>query len=310
MTFPLGHRVAWREHEGHVLVGVENFDAIDCETCRFAHVIPVPSEQALTAYYRTSFYEESKPDYFDVAERDRQWKNIGFDSKLQMLESAIDSAKTRRILDIGSGPGHFLLRAKERGWTAVGVEASPAAAECSRRLNIEVYEGYFNGREGLNLGYFNAIHMQHVLEHVPDPADLLRRLTELLLPGGAICLEVPNDFSIVQEVLHTEMNFPAWWVAPPEHLNFFSRDSLTLLLRSSGYEPVEWTSQFPIDLALIAGVDYVNDPAVGSSIHDFRKALEVNLTKYGPHGLVKEMYKALLDVGLGRQLVVVARRKA
>lgn len=311
MVFPLGERISWNKHSGHILVSVEGYDAIDCEICQFIHVVPLPSAEELEEYYRTSFYEESKPDYFDSAERDREWLNIGYDMKLEMIEEALEEApetrKTgRRVLDIGSGPGYFLRRAEENGWSAVGLEASPAAVNFSRGLGVEVHHGYFSGAatpEGL--GTFDAIHMQHVLEHAPDPAKFLDRLATLLKAGGVICIEVPNDFSGVQEILYTSMNFPAWWVAPPEHLNYWNKKSLDAFLASCGFAAKSWTSQFPIDLALIAGIDYVKNPQLGRKLHQHRVRLE-QVSSRQP-SLLRSIYSSLLEHGLGRELVVVAQ---
>ena len=310
MAFPLGERRCWKSHRGYTLVQVEEYDAIDCESCGFIHVVPIPSAEELADYYRTKFYEDSKPDYFVKAERDRNWLNIDYDMKLVMLDEALEASlehaeSPRRILDIGSGPGHFLVRAKRQGWAALGLEASPAAVEFARSLGADVHEGYFDGTGMDDLGKFEAIHMQHVLEHAPDPVQLLSGLRELLRPGGAVCVEVPNDFSVVQEVLHCRMGFPAWWVAPPEHLNYFSKASLGELLTRSGFSAVHWTSQFPVDLALVSGLDYVRDPSVGSEVHEWRMRLETRLAEARPE-LLRDLYTKLLEVGIGRQLIVVA----
>ena len=311
MAFPLGERTAWKAHVGHILISVEGYDAIQCETCGFVHVVPLPSAQELEEYYRTSFYEESKPDYFASAERDREWLNFGYDMKLDMLEEALaplanDPAEPRRVLDIGSGPGHFLLRANERGWNAVGLETSPAAVKFSRALGVDVHEGYFHGTEMPEIGQFDAIHMQHVLEHVPHPVEFLEGLSSLIKPGGAVCIEVPNDFSIVQDILHNSMNLPAWWVAPPEHLNYFDKDSLESALTRCGFDSFDWTSQFPMELAIVSGLDYLRAPSLGHEVHHHRVVLERSLSQFDP-ALLRKLYASLLEHGFGRQIIAVAR---
>lgn len=312
MSFPLGERVSWQGHEGHVVASVDAFDAIRCERCAYIHVVPLPSAQDLDDYYQSTFYEESKPEYFESAERDREWLNVGFDMKLDMLDETIGQPRDGsdappRILDIGSGPGHFLLRAKERGWEAVGLEASSAAVGFSRNLGVEVHQGYFDGSPLHGLGRFDVIHMQHVLEHVLDPVALLCGLEGLLHPEGVLCIEVPNDFSVVQKILHTDLGYPAWWVAPPEHLNYFDKAALEALIARSGFAAINWSSQFPIDLALVAGFDYVRHPELGRSVHQSRIRLEKALSR-ADSGLLRKIYAALIEVGIGRELIVIARR--
>ena len=315
MAFPLGERISWKDHAGPILVSVDGYDAIQCETCQFIHVVPLPSAEELEEYYRTSFYEESKPDYFESAERDREWLNIGYDMKLEMIDEALGERPNapeneRRVLDIGSGPGHFLRRAEERGWSAVGLEASPAAVNFSRNLGMKVHQGYFRpGTTFEGLGEFDAIHMQHVLEHTPDPVGLLGALTTHLKPRGVVCVEVPNDFSEIQHILYGSKGFPAWWVAPPEHLNYWGKASLERTLLSSGFVPADWSSQFPIDVALLLGFDYVRDPKLGHEVHQRRKQFESALQERSA-GLLRRLYRSLLEAGLGRELVVVAARTA
>jgi SAM-dependent methyltransferase len=292
-----------------VLASVEGYDAVQCEVCAFIHVVPLPTSDELREYYATNFYEESKPDYLESASRDREWLNIGYDTKLDMLEEALEldprRAVTRpRILDIGSGPGHFLLRAKERGWEAVGLEAAPAAVEFSRRSGLEVHQGYFEGVDRWNLGSFDAVHMQHVLEHVPDPRQLLDGVRRMMKPNSAVCIEVPNDFSVIQEVVFTGMDFPPWWVAPPEHLNYFSKEALTQILRRCSFTDFSWSTQFPIDMLLLAGVDYVRDVSLGKKAHSSRVDFETVLVSKGMKSLLIEFYARLVNSGLGRELIV------
>ena len=314
VAFPLGEGISWNDHTVHILVSVDRYDAIQCATCQFIHVVPLPSAQELEEYYRTSFYEESKPDYFDEAERDREWLNIGYDMKLEMIDEALGEAQNapqgeRRVLDIGSGPGHFLRRAEERGWSAVGLEASPAAVDFSRGYGVKVHQGYFDGTTVVKeLGQFDAIHMQHVLEHTRDPIAFLKGLASLLRPGGVICVEVPNDFSPVQSILHSSEGFPAWWVAPPDHLNYFSKDSLADAFGRCGFAPASWASQFPMDLALLAGIDYVQHPSLGKVVHEARVRLEKRVSVVNK-ALLRSLYSAMLEVGIGREIIAVARQR-
>ena len=312
MVFKTKERQSWKHHVGQVLVTEKGYRAIDCETCDFIHIIPLPTSAELQDYYEKQFYEDSKPDYFIRAAEDRLWLNIGYDTKLDMIEDSVKTSsrlkkQQLRILDVGSGPGHFLLRAKERGWAAVGLEASPAAVEYSRGIGVEVHHGFFFEEDEWGLGDFDAIHMQHVLEHVSNPVATLQALHGLLKPSGVLCLEVPNDFSPIQELLFKSMEFPAWWVAPPEHLNYFSKSSLDTVLRECLYDPVAWTTAFPIELALVLGFNYVADSAVGRQVHEFRKSLELSLVAHGRADILRHVYDSLLSAGLGRQLIVVAR---
>jgi SAM-dependent methyltransferase len=139
----------------------------------------------------------------------------------------------RHILDIGSGPGHFLDRARLRGWTPTGVEPSPVAAEHSRARQLTVVNDFFDARLAKELGEFDAIHVGNVLEHVPDAPGTLDAAIASLGKGGLISICAPNDYSALQDALRRVHDFPPWWVAPPQHLNYFTFDTLESLLATA-----------------------------------------------------------------------------
>ncbi len=47
------------------------------------------------------------------------------------------------------------------------------------------------------------IHMNNVLEHIPDPHQFLMLAYEILKPAGLICITVPNDYNPLQKVVVT-----------------------------------------------------------------------------------------------------------
>ena len=107
-------------------------------------------------------------------------------------------APRRRLLDIGCGPGFFLKVAKERGWSAEGIEPSRQAAAHARSLGLDVIEEFFNRQACANLGRYDVVHLNNVLEHIPNPMEIVRLARDLLTSGGILCINVPNDFSPFQ----------------------------------------------------------------------------------------------------------------
>jgi SAM-dependent methyltransferase len=78
------------------------------------------------------------------------------------------------------------------------------------------------------------ISMQHLLEHLPDPVDGLRRCRELLEPGGQLVISVPNIDSMEARV------FGRRWmgIEIPRHLNHFARPTLHSMLDAAGFEAI------------------------------------------------------------------------
>jgi SAM-dependent methyltransferase len=149
--------------------------------------------------------------------------------------------------------------------------------------------------------------MSEVLEHLPDPRSTFGLVDALLRPGGLVCTVTPNGYSPFQDTPRRVCGFEPWWVAPLHHLNYFSFDSLHRLL-SSCFELVWEQATFPIDLFLLMGDDYVGDGELGRACHARRKAFELNLERAGLGQLSRDLYRALARLGLGREIVMVARK--
>ena len=279
---------------------------IECTSCGYKHVVPIPTQDELEHVYREDYYSNEKPLYLEEHQEDLEWWNLVYDERYDYLESQVPGA-TRRILDVGSGPGYFLLRGKSRGWTTVGIEPSTRAAAHSQGLGLDIREGFLNEAMVGSLGTFDVVYLHEVLEHIPHPMSLLSTVTHLLNPQGIVCVIVPNDYNPIQKALRTEMNVSPWWVAPPHHINYFDHDSLLHVLEKQGFQILYRHSTFPIELFLLMGLNYLGDSTVGRMVHGQRKTMEMNLTKIGCANLKQATYQMFAQQGIGREAVIYAR---
>ena len=297
----------WKEHAGAVLDTREGFEVLDCESCGFKHVVPLPSPAELDEVYTHEFYSRDKPLYLERRREDREWWDLVYSDRYETIEELLGSSEGR-ILDIGSGAGFFLAHGRQRGWETLGIEPSRQAAAHARELGVEVVEGLLNAELARDIGNFDAVHMSQVLEHIPDPCAALELVHSLLRPGGLVCLTVPNDYSPLQFALREARGFDPWWVAPPHHLNYFDTASLRRLVESRGFEPLREEGSFPMELFLLMGDNYIGDDSLGRACHAKRKSLEQTLHAAGLASLKRELYRRLGELGLGRELVLIARR--
>ncbi len=138
------------------------------------------------------------------------------------------------LLDIGCGNGRFLMLAQEMGWNAEGIDFDSKAVETALERGLVVRQG---GIEILSKEQekYDVITLSHVIEHVPDPLNLLRSIYRLLKPGGSLWLETPNLASLGHQ------RFRENWrgLEPPRHLVLFTSDSLRLALRQAGFEMIK-----------------------------------------------------------------------
>jgi SAM-dependent methyltransferase len=294
-------------HAGPEIAAANDFRVVDCETCGFAHALPLPDPEELARTHRDDYYTETKPSYLIHALEDRDWLTLGCDDRLDLIADHLP-AERGRLLDIGAGPGLFLARAAERGFSVTGIEPSRQAAAFARARGLPVHETFFTDEVAKSIGRFEAVHMMNMLEHVPDAAGFVARAGSVLAPGGVICVGVPNDFNPLQKTLRALRGFAPWWVAPPHHLNYFDFDSLEGLLWRLGFAPKARLTSFPMELFLCLGENYVGNETEGRACHVKRKAFDHDLERAAP-GARRALYRALATAGFGREAIVLATKE-
>ena len=298
----------WQNHTGPILDSVKEFDVIDCEDCGFAHVIPLQSEKEYARYYEEEFYQ-SQIDYIKNHTEDLEWWSIEHNEKYDLFDRALAERDPKRILDIGSGPGYFLRVGKDRGWDVTGIEpGKPAYQFSTEKLGLNIFNGLFSAENYIYFGQFDVIHMNNVLEHIPEPRPFLTLAYEIIEPGGLICVTVPNDYNPLQKVVVTYLKKDPWWVVPREHVNYFDCKSLSRLMLSVGFNIIYTTSSFPLELFLLMGDDYIGNSQIGRKIHGKRKLFDLAMYKTGNTGLRRQIYNKLSELGLGREITVIGKK--
>lgn len=293
------------EHYGEIIDSKDGFDVIECKACGFKHVIPIPTSEELDKLYKEEFYSTEKPTYFKSTEEDLEWWEMTYRNYYKMFEKYCPK-KNRRLLEIGSGPGYFLKCGKELDWDVFGFEPSKQAFEYSQKFGVKVINKFFDEKSIKEYGKFNVVYMNTVIEHLPDPISIIKMAKKLLRSNGIICIISPNDYNPLQNILRDNLSYNPWWVAPPQHINYFDFKSIKNILERLGFEIIESTGTFPMEYFLLSGDNYVGNDKLGRKCHSKRKAFEINMYKYGNEHL-NRIYKNLANDGIGREFVVIGR---
>lgn len=297
------------QHNGPIIYKGEKFSIVDCVECGFKHILPLPSLEDIEEFYGTFFYENLWPDAIKNSSKDLEWDRVGFKEKYDKLEELLSDAKARTLLDIGSGAGYFLQYGEERKWNVMGMEPNETAFKFSTEyLNLDIKKSNFDKGNYNQFGTFDVVTLNKVFEHLVNPQNTLSLVHKILKPNGLICITVPNDFNPLQEIVCDYYDKEQWWIDPKEHVNYFDKDSLQRLLDKNGFKTEFITSEFPLELFILMGDDYVNDSEIGKTIHNKRKKLELIFEKSGNTPLKREIYNNLLSLGLGRELIIYARK--
>jgi SAM-dependent methyltransferase len=197
----------------------------------------------------TELYEElRKFDWYYMADK---WE---FDQAVRDLRGS------RRILEIGSGPGLFVEKVLRecKGSLIRGLELNGAAFQEARRKNLPLEQKDL--REIAVQGEtFDAVCSFQVLEHVSQPRPFLESMVKVLSPGGKLILCAPNRDGYLKHEYNL-LNLPPHHMTRWNAFTFkFLEGLFPLKLRSLRYEPLAhyhvpgyvwgytqyWASRFP-----------------------------------------------------------------
>jgi len=241
--------------------GVWNIRKCATADCGLAWLDPVPIEEDIGKAYQ-GYYTHSQPEPGPSLLRDTVWgvwhaylgKRFGYTqgvggpwkraaAPLALLHPGgrdeLDSAamylpapaKPARVLDVGCGSGVALARMKSLGWEVEGVEVDPDAVQAGRARGIPVRHGTLQAQNYPD-DSFDAVYSAHVIEHVHDPAALLRECGRVLKPGGTLVILTPNMAS------YGHRKYGQAWLNldPPRHLVLFSASPLRRMAEKAGLE--------------------------------------------------------------------------
>jgi 2-polyprenyl-3-methyl-5-hydroxy-6-metoxy-1,4-benzoquinol methylase len=197
-------------------------DIYFCRDCGLARSVPPLDAEGIEDLYR----DVEDPEYFASESERRE----SFRAALARIEELGLVRAPGRLLEIGSSVGLFLEEAQRRGWDARGIEPSRWAAETARARGLAVFNGTLSEfvPEG---GPFDLVVSWDVWEHLEDPVAAMRSAYGLLRPGGLFVFTTVNLGGLGRKLFRGRW---PWFMRM--HLHYFTRESLTRMARSSGFE--------------------------------------------------------------------------
>lgn len=138
-----------------------------------------------------------------------------------------------RWIDVGVGNGAFLFTAAEYGFDAVGIDKRHYLLGPIKEYGYNVEHA-----DAMEYDYTDAsvVVLADILEHVPNPKALLKRIREKL--DGALFVSCPNMDCVSWKYLDKDGTNPYW--AELEHYHNFTRKRLEALLKECGFTPVNY----------------------------------------------------------------------
>jgi 2-polyprenyl-3-methyl-5-hydroxy-6-metoxy-1,4-benzoquinol methylase len=234
------------------LVGTSNGNHIvRCRRCGLCYVDPrrrpEVSKERDEAYYSVPGRELSPQSHWDAGSRG------AFQATLEMIRKQVPFG---RVLDIGAGGGYFLQAMRQAGYEVEGFEPSAGACEfASQHFGLRLKCGAL--ATGLfSPDYFQIVTILNVLEHTPNPAEVLSIARTILSANGLLVITVPNLL----------FGLPVLWIHKilgdsvfghdyrrsvsvfhvPDHLYLFSPATLRALLQRAGFTDITVFNAVPV----------------------------------------------------------------
>jgi SAM-dependent methyltransferase len=258
---PAGDQDVLRDNDVHCMCGADRFTTV--------HMYFAPPEgevrfarHAAGAYRRevfrcslcghfvsvhamddAGFYEG---DYVDATYGNSAGLRAHFDRIIGLAPSKSDNAgRVRRVsafardylgqaagspsvIDVGSGLCVFLHGMKAAGWTCTALDPDERAAQHARDVvGVTALRADFLTAD--NLGTYDLVTFNKVLEHLKDPIAMLARAARCLAAGGLVYVELPDGEAAAAEGFGREEFFV-------EHYHVFSAASIAVLAARAGFE--------------------------------------------------------------------------
>ena len=159
-----------------------------CQNCGLVQLKDVPNELDLFEFYkskyRVEYRKQDRPSPKHVYRAGAQAI-----SRLKKIRPFI--RENTKLLDIGSGGGEFTYLASRMGADASGIDPSSGYLEFGKiHYSIDVEQKQISQLEDTQS--YQIVTMFHVLEHLPNPLKVIRKVHQILKVGGLFVIEVPN----------------------------------------------------------------------------------------------------------------------
>ena len=203
---------------------------VRCPLCAMLFANPVEAQ-----FVDGAFYDRlAAPYYLSPDKLEGDYASVRFARELRLFRRL---CRKGEVLDVGCSTGAFLHELARRfpgDYATMGTDVAGPALDYAASCGVPVLrEAFLEHDFGVNR--FDAITFWAVLEHLADPGRFLAKAATLLRPGGYCFVLVPN-----MEALAVRLLGPRYRYFMPEHLNYFTEDTLRrLAARESGFVLVE-----------------------------------------------------------------------
>ena len=215
----------------------------ECRECGHYCTFPRIRNDRISNLYGT-FYPRKNIDLKSIV-KEAQKESYKFSGFFRWLKGTNNQGqfyakKDDFFLDIGCGSGASLIEAENLGANAFGLEADPNVEKISKELNLNIFQGNLEESPFKDIK-FDLIVLNQVIEHIPEPDILLKKLIPKLTNNGVIIISFPNVNSFWRFLF--KERWINWHV--PYHMHHFKGKNFGRLLKKCGFQIIKKNSITP-----------------------------------------------------------------
>ena len=205
----------------------KNHKIIKCKKCNHIQIFPVPTINEDKKFYDKNL-QDKNINYFGGIKENRKKSYEDTVRRTKMIKKYLK--KSDKILEIGSGHGFFIESMYNNGYNITGIEISQEKRNLAKKITKAQILDIDINQNIPKMAKFNVIVLFHVLEHIVNPIEFLKKIRNLLTKNGKIIVEVPNsdDLQLNNNQKYTEF----YWQRA--HIHYFNPKKLKFVFKKTG----------------------------------------------------------------------------
>jgi methionine biosynthesis protein MetW len=189
-------------------------------------------------------------------------------------------APNSRVLDVGCGTGVITETIRrEKSASIIGIEPDAERVQRAVARGLDVHLGVLSPDFIRQHGPFDYIVFADVLEHLPNPAEIVAMARGGLKPGGSVVASIPNvaHWFVRTDLLRGRFDYQDCGIMDATHLRWFTRRTVREFFERLGFQITALDCTVNINLP-----DYQRRNPWRRMPHAFRRKLIGKLAAWSP----------------------------
>jgi 2-polyprenyl-3-methyl-5-hydroxy-6-metoxy-1,4-benzoquinol methylase len=209
-----------------------SFDIFKCDSCGLVFT-RIPPGYDLSKIYTEDYFTGNQTDGYAHYKESEKVLRREFRKSAALLWRLTGQRENLKLLEVGSAYGYFLDEAKDY-FDCRGIEISREAVKFSVARGRNVLCGQVTDELLKEIGNVDIIAMFDVIEHLPNPVEVLSFLDKYLNAGGLLMVVTGDIDSLLAKVMQNRWRL----MTPPQHTFFFSQTTLENVLQKFNYKVI------------------------------------------------------------------------